>query len=199
MDWICSRKQIKTGACHNTVILRCKTIYAILNSLSLPLVIFSQYYAFLLLQEKFDLKCVSSSAINELLRGIRSQMSSLISGRDKLVTSLLPLFLFTILVLYKMWPGLWLDAIVLFLLSLVLCLPEIVARRIHLYHSSDFEDKSLCWWVASCCLPRQLFFYFDLFRIWTHNSFPASLHLPWVTVKVLSLPLRISILLNAEK
>ena len=38
------------------------------------------FYINFLFKDKLDLKCVSSSAVNELLRGIRSQMSNLITG-----------------------------------------------------------------------------------------------------------------------
>merc|ERR1711909_102829 len=33
-----------------------------------------------LIQEKFDISCVTSTAVNELMRGIRQQMDSLITG-----------------------------------------------------------------------------------------------------------------------
>ena len=31
-------------------------------------------------QDKFDISCVCSTAVNELMRGIRNQMNSLITG-----------------------------------------------------------------------------------------------------------------------
>jgi len=55
-----------------------------------------------LIKDKFDLKCVSSTAVNELLRGIRSQMSSLITGLSEKEISAMALGLAHSLSRYKL-------------------------------------------------------------------------------------------------